>query len=752
MISKLINGIFLTVGSLLLVSAASAAEISVNGTIVLSDDYDAPPAEVLPGAPPIADIGEWTEAFKSTISDAVSPGSFQGYQYLHMEHDGTPYENCTMLHTLASPAAAPGDVVRVEMMAYIPSDYAGETAWFQFVGFDTSGVVVGVNNSPLHTCLFDNMIRWYDGTGYNESTTFIAFDTWQMWEIEYTIGSATWSWLVDGVGDTNLGFNSNAADTGIGSLRFFCNQASAGHPIYLDAVSGPEPGAIDCSGAWQFFIDDYLVEDLADITRTLHQPVKDPGNPVLTPSGAWEANPYLYGTVIYDEDESIYKMWYMSYNYGEPLAVRTVILYATSEDGVNWIKPNLGLFSFNGSTDNNIVLTIYGYHDMYNPSVVEDPLDPDPDRLYKMIWWDFVTAGNAGLCVAFSPDGIHWTKYAGNPALPTCSAQNCISDVMDVMYDADSGKFVVYAKGWAEPFPNYRNIVRTESTDFINWSEPQLVIDHAHTYADPQSYGMPVFQYESVYLGLMRSYKNPGDETIDIQLTISHNNVAWQRAADMATFLPLGSPGSWDDGMVFTAPPILRGDTIEIYYGGWDGPHNSSNRHARIGVARLRKDGFVSLDAEAATGTVTTKKLTGVPGPLRVNYDATGGWLKVAVLDEAGEVIPGYGLDDCDVLDGDSLDQVVTWGSVGSLPDQEPLRFQFAMQNASLYSFAGESEYPGDVDGDGDVDLADLAELLAAYGSCTGDANYNPDADLDDSGCVDLSDLAMLLAHYGEGT
>jgi hypothetical protein len=58
----------------------------------------------------------------------------------------------------------------------------------------------------------------------------------------------------------------------------------------------------------------------------------------------------------------------------------------------------------------------------------------------------------------------------------------------------------------------------------------------------------------------------------------------------------------------------------------------------------------------------------------------------------------------------------------------------------------------GDIDGDGDVDLADLAALLAAYDTCDGDPGYNPAADLDGSGCIDLADLATLLANYGYGT
>lgn len=55
----------------------------------------------------------------------------------------------------------------------------------------------------------------------------------------------------------------------------------------------------------------------------------------------------------------------------------------------------------------------------------------------------------------------------------------------------------------------------------------------------------------------------------------------------------------------------------------------------------------------------------------------------------------------------------------------------------------------GDIDGDGDVDLADLALLLSAFGACSGDPQFNVGADFDGSGCVELNDLAVLLAHFG---
>lgn len=51
---------------------------------------------------------------------------------------------------------------------------------------------------------------------------------------------------------------------------------------------------------------------------------------------------------------------------------------------------------------------------------------------------------------------------------------------------------------------------------------------------------------------------------------------------------------------------------------------------------------------------------------------------------------------------------------------------------------------PGDVDGDGFVDVDDMIAVLGAWGPCVGCA-----ADIDGSGAVDTNDLLVILAGWG---
>lgn len=73
----------------------------------------------------------------------------------------------------------------------------------------------------------------------------------------------------------------------------------------------------------------------------------------------------------------------------------------------------------------------------------------------------------------------------------------------------------------------------------------------------------------------------------------------------------------------------------------------------------------------------------------------------------------------------------------------------WSIDDVEIWGIVRTPSQPGDVNGDGSVDLADLSLLLEAFGTCDGDPGYNPAADFDGNGCVDLGDLSTLLEHFG---
>jgi hypothetical protein len=59
-------------------------------------------------------------------------------------------------------------------------------------------------------------------------------------------------------------------------------------------------------------------------------------------------------------------------------------------------------------------------------------------------------------------------------------------------------------------------------------------------------------------------------------------------------------------------------------------------------------------------------------------------------------------------------------------------------------------KFPGDIDGDNDVDLNDLHLLIAAYGSHVGDQRYSSNSDINWDGNIDANDLCLLAENYGK--
>jgi hypothetical protein len=460
----------------------------------------------------------------------------------------------------------------------------------------------------------------------------------------------------------------------------------------------------DLTGPWQLLVDDYPVLIKTNVVRTYHPFQKYAGNPVLVAEYPWEDLVYLYGTVLPNETRTGYRMWYHTLRPDDTNNDGSLELYATSTDGIHWTKPILNLRSWHGSTSNNMYFTRPTAGGI--TSVMQTPSDPAPTQLYKFMNYD-----SGGFYGAWSPDGIHVTDAPNNPVFTGGS------DVGQFCWDPHTQLYRGYVKNsWYDwNGLKRRAVALTTTTNITGWPRESLILwpDAVDDrWVIPGSvqrthfYGLSAFAYESMYIGLLwifRATELDGEMPgyligpCFVELVSSHDGVHWIREeGDRPPILPLGPAGSWDDGMVFTArAPIVEGDTIKLWYGGFDQVHGSSLKitTGSIGLATLRKDGFASLDAGATTGTVLTKPLAGAGGALQVNYRAVGGSLKVEVLDENKNVIPGYGQVDCIALTGDGVTQTVTWATHAALPLGAPrVSLRFILQNASLYSFmAGQS-------------------------------------------------------------
>ena len=104
-------------------------------------------------------------------------------------------------------------------------------------------------------------------------------------------------------------------------------------------------------------------------------------------------------------------------------------------------------------------------------------------------------------------------------------------------------------------------------------------------------------------------------------------------------------------------------------------------------LAKLRLDGFVSLDAEQA-GTIVTKPFQTNGGQLLVNVAAEQGDLRAELLDAAtGQPLAGYTVADAVALHGDQLAGQVRWQTQTTLPVGQTVQVRFHLQEAQLYSF-----------------------------------------------------------------
>jgi len=418
---------------------------------------------------------------------------------------------------------------------------------------------------------------------------------------------------------------------------------------------------------WYLMLDDEHIAS-RDVPRIYHPYQKYPGNPIMVADRPYEGNAIqLFGTVLPG-----FKMWYGSYNKAWGLQQ---ILYAESQDGLNWIKPNL---------DGNGSNALLGGMPAVNASLVHVP--QDIQKPFKLMVYN-----NPAYHGFWSTAGIINYPYPENPLF-----QNG-SDVAHFYWDPNLSKYGGTAKESTLLNGISRRSVRfLHSDDFINWvNHPTLLSpDSLDDLLNPETYvhlyGMPVFPMGEQYAGLLWVF-TARDEAglygrVHVQLASSHDGVNWYREdGTRPPILELGPVGSWDGGQIYTSTqPIHIGHELWLYYSGCNLQHggNLYSTVCSIGLAKAVFNRLVSLNG---SGQVLTKNLEEDGSVLHLNYDARTGSLSVELLRD-GVTIPGYEAETCDLLTGDSLDQVVSWAGNATLPEA-PFQIRFHLQNTLLFAF-----------------------------------------------------------------
>ena len=414
----------------------------------------------------------------------------------------------------------------------------------------------------------------------------------------------------------------------------------------------------------QLFLDDGIIRTMTGLVRRLHQVKKHPRNPVFV---SHKINAPV--TVKWDDEEDIFKMWYIAY---------PEHCYATSKDGIVWEKPVLNLRGPN----NRISVPKLSEYPTNLLYVWKDLHDPDPKQRYKAF-------ALVGFIAHFtSADGLVW-EHRGLAAYGTD--------------DTPSSTFVSWSKRSVHVIrptmvgkpPGYRTIAVADGPDPMGKLSPWKLIftpDKIDRAVDPelQFYGMPVAQYEKYLIGLLWIFHSGTAQTIETQMAFSRDGRNWIRPGDRQPIIPLGPKGDWDSGMVYSGSNLLVvDDEIRIYY-GYVSNHNQAAEHPQgIGLGTLRLDGFASLQAGETAGTFTTKPFRCEGRRLSINADVADGYVKVEVQNGDGRPVKGFNLEDCQPFQGDSVRHAVSWKGDKDLSEMvgREISLRFVVQHGDIYSF-----------------------------------------------------------------
>ncbi len=452
---------------------------------------------------------------------------------------------------------------------------------------------------------------------------------------------------------------------------------------------------VDIGSRLELFVDHYLIESLQGVRFRLHEPHN--AGVALTFDRAWEGAFSGYVTVVHDG--SLYRMYYRGLpSSGQDGLDPETTCYAESNDGVRWVKPDLGFHEVSGSRQNNVILAGSApFSHNFSPFIDSRPGVAASERFKAL-------AGTAksGLCVFASADGIRWKKWREQPVL-----REGAFDSQNVAFWSEAEKcYVAYFRTWTEGgFRGFRTISRAVSPDLLNWSSPVMmtfgatVPEHLYT-----SQTQPYFRASHIYLALpmrfvpgckvlmdeearaLRVGQGYASDCAETVFMTSRGGNRYDRTFMEGFVRPGLDPGNWASrsgpsalGVVPTGP-----SEISIYkQAHYAQPSNRVDRYT------LRTDGFVSVNAPFAGGEMRTRPIRFSGNTLVLNLSTgAAGSVRVEIQDEGGQPFPGYSLEDCGLLVGDAIEKAVAWKKGNGLRALagRRVRLRFVMKDADVYS------------------------------------------------------------------
>jgi len=479
------------------------------------------------------------------------------------------------------------------------------------------------------------------------------------------------------------------------------------------------------------FVDDHWIEKKQGLKR-IHNQARPLEKPILWPDDPKTESDCAWGNVIRETDGR-FRLWYATMTMGHknegpheiakagvwgrgddftfrprsdadrPAVESMLGKYAESEDGITWRKPKLGLIEYRGNKENNLVLTGRlaakqtngGLTNFDGYTILRDEREKDPNRRYKMVahwesvhfWDNYAVSGSLGRPQAFidrcskargeyitySPDGLRWEQPLERlDTLPTEGGDRLL-----VVPDHRNKRWMAYVRAGGHSYPAF-----SYSSDLVKWSAAQSAKQITPDLVKaPAVECMIPFNYGNQDLGFPCGMDKPKG-MFTVMLASRHDGKEWTWANQPESFIPNGPPGSYyaTGAIPLHNEPFVVGDEMLIYFNAFSRNQEKPSPFGTrsIGVAKLRRDAFVGLQAsaEGTEGQLTTKPLP-LRGPhLLLNVEQRGGSgsVTVALLDQKGKELPGFGFADSIPITGDAVRASVHWksnGDIRSLRDQK---------------------------------------------------------------------------------